>query len=51
MKVVVLPDGTWEMARSVELWDITEEALQKILDGDDVRRLPDEDVLSVYQVD
>lgn len=49
-RIVVLSDGTWETFGSAEVWTITDEAFDKLCDGDEPKRLTAGDVLDTVEV-
>ena len=51
-KILVLSDGeTWELARGSELWEITEPAYGKLLDGGDASYLKGDDIINRKKVE
>ena len=49
-RIVVLSDGTWETFGSAEVWTITDEAFDKLCDGDEPKHLTAGDVLDTVEV-
>jgi hypothetical protein len=49
-RIIVLNDGTWETVNTAEVWDITDEAYEKLLNGDEPKHLETGDVLDTQEI-
>lgn len=50
-RVIVLCDGTWETVNTAEVWTITDEAYEKLLNGDEPKHLETGDVLDTKEIE
>lgn len=51
-RIIVLADReTWETVMTAEVWTITDEAYDKLLDGDEPKHLTDSDVLDTKEIE
>jgi len=50
-RIIVLEDGeTWDIVVGAKVWDITDEAYEKLLNGDEPKHLTAGDVLDTVEI-
>ena len=50
-RIIVLSDGTWETFGSAEVWTITDEALEKLCEGDEPKHLTKTDIINTKEIE
>lgn len=49
-RIIVLNDGTWETLGDAKVYTITDEAYEKLLNGDEPKHLETGDVLDTQEI-
>lgn len=49
-RVIVLCDGTWETVNTAEVWEVTDEAYEKLLNGEEPKHLDESDIINTKEV-
>ena len=50
-RIIVLADReTWETVMTAEVWEVTDEAYEKLLNGDEPKHLIESDILNTKEI-